>query len=151
MAIHRRYYGQLVIEIWDEGRCDHAGREKFHGRIVLPDGRTWSFSDLACHGGVSHAAENAVTFGSYYSSGNRGNDVPEYAPPREIADAIDAECDYLPDYVDLGELGEMDDVEVIEEKVICETRAAQRRFYALCEKGWNEAQRADRHRGRSVS
>jgi hypothetical protein len=34
-------------------------------------------------------AQSAASFGSYYTTGNRGSDVPGWAPSAEVADAID--------------------------------------------------------------
>jgi hypothetical protein len=147
MAIQRRYYGRLVIELWEDDSFDQYGKQEYHGRIKLPDGHTWKFNKLACFGGFSHAAETAITFGAYYSTHNRGDDVPEWAPPPEIADIIENECDYWPDFMDLVEIN---GVEVVEEKVICETRAAQKEFYALCEKAWDDAHPADDDRNQGI-
>jgi hypothetical protein len=34
-------------------------------------------------------AMSAAAFGSYYTTHNRGDDTPDWAPPPEVADAID--------------------------------------------------------------
>jgi len=132
VSIQRRYCGALVIEIRDEIGSDEYGRDKFRGRIVLPSGKTWNFSSLTCRGDASRAAEAAISFGSCYTSDNRGSDVPEWAPPPEIANEIDANQDYAPEGVTI----EIEGVEVLDGKVICGTRAAQKEFYAFCEKTW---------------
>jgi len=58
----------------------------------------WHFSDLGVPGGYKAAdspdaydaaASSAVGFGSYYTTHNRGDDTPEWAPDPETADAIE--------------------------------------------------------------
>jgi hypothetical protein len=88
----RRYIGDAVVNIKYRDRGDYAG-------TVSAGGHTWRFEDLhAPAGGLPYAydspqaydkmAESAVGFASYYTSYNRGEDTPEWAPSAETADAI---------------------------------------------------------------
>jgi hypothetical protein len=91
-----RYIGDAVVRITYRDQGDYAGS------VCAPGRRCWSFTDLrppavGFGGGVAYdspeaydeMATSAVTFGSYYTSHNRGRDTPDWAPPAEIADAID--------------------------------------------------------------
>lgn len=95
-----RYIGDAVVKITYDDRTD-----AYKG-TVSAGGYTWRFDGL--HNppagiftknrqrvGVDHplaydaAAASAVSFGSYFSSHNRGDDVPDWAPPPHVADAIE--------------------------------------------------------------
>jgi hypothetical protein len=91
MAI--RYIGDAVIRITYRDCGDYAG-------TVTANGHTWRFADLhAPRCGFQFAydspraydemARSATTFGSYYTTHNRGDDTPDWAPAPEVADAID--------------------------------------------------------------
>jgi hypothetical protein len=91
--------GELKIEIVPDG-MNPEGRERFKGAIILPDGTRWEFDDLCSGvGGTRHGeiemAESAISFGSYYSKGNRG-EAPEWAPSEEVATEIGNKMCYLP-------------------------------------------------------
>lgn len=90
----RRYIGDATIEILYHDSGDYRG-------VVRAGCRSWKFSDLHApefgNGlGVAYdsseaydkMAASAVAFGSYYTTHNRGDDVPSWAPPPETADAI---------------------------------------------------------------
>ena len=95
----KRYIGDAVVTITFHDSGDYRG-------TVSANGKTWRFSDLHApavgHGaGIAYdsseaydsMAASAVAFGSYYSTGNRGDDCPDWAPPADVADAItDAAC-----------------------------------------------------------
>jgi len=99
----RRYIGNAVIEIEYKG----GPRDEYVGTITIPtqSGRDrpvrWQFDGLFAlqagfgrHGfdspeAYDQMAASAVSFGSYYTSHNRGDDVPAWAPSPEVADAID--------------------------------------------------------------
>ncbi len=95
----KRYIGDAVITIhYDDRHQDYRGS-------IAAGGKTWRFTDL--HGpraGFSHSvdsplaydkmAASAVGFGSYYSSHNRGDDLPDWAPSAATADAIDEATAY---------------------------------------------------------
>jgi hypothetical protein len=100
----KRYIGDAVITIENVGRTDD-NRAKYEGTVRVGK-YTWKFDDLASGvGGVSSGrgygypddspeaydamAGSAVSFASYYTTHNRGDDAPEWAPPPEVADAID--------------------------------------------------------------
>jgi hypothetical protein len=104
MAKRYRYIGDAVITIENVGRTDD-NRAKYEGTVRVGK-YTWKFDDLASGvGGVSSGrgygypddspeaydamAGSAVSFASYYTTHNRGDDAPEWAPPPEVADAID--------------------------------------------------------------
>jgi hypothetical protein len=88
----KRYIGDAVVEITYRDRGDYAG-------AVKAGGYSWKFDELrAPAAGLPYAydspeaydkmAASAVTFGSYYTTHNRGSDTPDWAPPAEVADAI---------------------------------------------------------------
>lgn len=98
-----RYCGELTIRISFRDSGDYAGTISHEGRHL------WTFADLGAPAigwgeGVGYdspaaydaAAEGAVAFGAYYTTHNRGDDVPGWAPKPENADLIDerSEIDY---------------------------------------------------------
>ena len=91
-----RYIGDAVV------RISYHDSGDYHGTVSVPAG-TWRFGCLhapACGFGPGVAyyspaaydemASSAVAFASYYTSHNRGDETPDWAPPPELADAIDA-------------------------------------------------------------
>src|SRR3972149_11790767 len=94
------YSGSLKVEIEQTGVSGDR-RDVFKGTIILADGRRHDFEDLGsgcggCRTEISRA-ESAISFASYYSSDNRGDETPEWAPPGELASAIGDAADYTPD------------------------------------------------------
>jgi hypothetical protein len=100
----KRYIGDAVITIEYVGETPD-GRGNYKGTVRVGK-HTWRFDELHSGvGGVSSGrgygypadspeaydemAQSAVSFASYYTTHNRGDDVPEWAPPPEVADAID--------------------------------------------------------------
>jgi|SRR5580692_7469902 hypothetical protein len=101
----KRYIGDAVITIENTGRTSD-NRANYKGTIRVGK-YTWRFDNLASGvGGVSSGrgygypddspeaydemAQNAVSFASYYTTHNRDpEDTPEWAPPPEVADAIE--------------------------------------------------------------
>ena len=91
----KRYIGELEIRLQYRGRSSD-NRANYLGSIILPDGRRHNFTELqsgvGCPGtrpeDFDEMAQAAVDFASYYSSDNRGDDTPDWAPPAELADAI---------------------------------------------------------------
>lgn len=90
----KRYIGDAVVTITYHDAGDYRG-------TVSAGGHSWRFSDLHApkmgHGGgiaydspeaYDSMAASAVTFGSYYTGRGRG-DTPEWAPPSEVAEAIE--------------------------------------------------------------
>lgn len=95
----KRYIGDAVITITYRDRGDYAG-------TVCAGRKCWRFEDLHAprsgfgrdqNGrGISYdspraydkMAESAVGFGSYYTTHNRGDDLPDWAPSANVADAI---------------------------------------------------------------
>lgn len=91
-----RYIGSAVVRIQYHDSGDYRG-------TVRADGHTWAFRDLHAPrmGGAANThgydsseaydeqAASAVAFGSYYTTHNRGDDCPAWAPSPETADAID--------------------------------------------------------------
>jgi hypothetical protein len=101
MSDRNTYYsGSLKIELEQTG-ISKDGRDVFKGTIILTDGRRHDFDDLGsgCGGCGTEIsmAESAISFASYYSSDNRGDETPEWAPPGELASAIGDAADYTPD------------------------------------------------------
>lgn len=91
----KRYIGDAVITISYRDQGDYAG-------TITVGKLTWRFDGLhAPRSGFargvaydsSHAydvmAASAASFGSYFTSRNRGRDTPDWAPPPDVADAID--------------------------------------------------------------
>jgi hypothetical protein len=100
----KRYIGNAVITIEYVGETPD-GRGNYAGTVRVGK-HTWRFDELHSGvGGVSSGrgygypadspeaydemAQSAVSFASYYTTHNRGDDAPEWAPPPEVADAID--------------------------------------------------------------
>lgn len=94
----RRYIGDAVITLESVGGGEYKGTISVPG----PNGRrlTWKFDQLhAPRLGFPYAfdsaeafdemADHAAAFGSYYTTHNRSDDVPDWAPPGHVADAID--------------------------------------------------------------
>ena len=75
------------------------GRSEYRGYIKVGE-HTWRFENLATGVGgysgdeVSKVAQDALSFGSNYTSDNRyydeGVEAPEWAPSAKVADAISA-------------------------------------------------------------
>lgn len=99
VTMARRYIGDAVIDIrYDDRHNDYRGS-------VTAEGYTWKFTDLhEPRYGFGHSvdspeaydkmAASAVAFGSYYTTHNRGDDLPEWAPSPSVADAIDNAVSY---------------------------------------------------------
>lgn len=83
-------------------------KEHFSGRIEIQtdanSGMFWLFDDLReqWRGGIRQtvdaAARSAVGFGSYYQTGNRGDDLPDWAPSAEFADALSNSGAFMGDW-----------------------------------------------------
>ena len=80
---------------------DMDGKRLFRGRIEVRQGNGgmfWEFVDLRVpgHGGINavldRAARDAVSFGSCWTSDNRGSELPDYAPSAEFADLLARQC-----------------------------------------------------------
>lgn len=116
MERHTFYSGSLVIELEEDGMRD--GRDRFKGAIILEDGRRWDFDDLCSGQGgartVISMAESALSFGAYYSTDNRGDDAPTWAPPGDLASAIGEAADITPEKLPEGqEEGHTDEEETV--------------------------------------
>ena len=94
----RRYIGDAVIHIKYKGSTPEG--DDYAGKIVTKD-YTWKFSQLyapRCGFGCGVAydspeaydemADSAASFGSYYTSDNRADDLEDHYPSAEGADAI---------------------------------------------------------------
>ena len=99
----KRYIGDAVVTIEYHDDGDYRG-------TIAAGGTTWRFDGLHApkigfRGGAGYdspaaydeMAKSAVSFGSYYTTYNRGSDTPEWAPPVEVADAIDAAVSWAQD------------------------------------------------------
>jgi len=99
----KRYVGDATVSIRYVGQ-DSEDRPQYAGRITLPNKKGWSFKDLGgprFGGGsvdspstLSKMASSAVSFASYYTTHNRGDDVPSWAPSASLADAIEEAVGY---------------------------------------------------------
>ena len=92
----KRFIGDCEIRLQYCGRTSD-NRAKYLGYILLPDGRRHNFTDLQSGVGspgtraedFDNMAEAAVDFAAYYTTHNRSDDTPDWAPPAELADAIE--------------------------------------------------------------
>lgn len=81
----------------------YLDNDTYEGWIKVPGPNkvAWKFTDLKCapvgfgagvaydsHRALEKMAYSAVSFGSYYSTHNRGEDTPDWAPSADVADAI---------------------------------------------------------------
>jgi hypothetical protein len=100
----RRYIGDAVVDVRYVASADC-----YAGTVSVGDTR-WTFGGLhAPRIQVAPAvaadsptmydrmAASAVSFGSYYTSHNRGDDCPDWAPPAAVADAIDGAVSFVQD------------------------------------------------------
>ena len=106
---------RIAVEIYG---TNHERREIARGHVIVPSGFKWEFDDLGSGVGgygfngkhadddLAHAmaADSILAFGSYYTTHNRGDDTPEWAPPPEIADEIDSEGELRSDDLEYGPL-----------------------------------------------
>jgi hypothetical protein len=140
MSDRNTYYsGSLKIELEQTG-ISKDGRDVFKGTIILADGRRHDFEDLGsgcggCRTEIS-MAESAISFAAYYSSDNRGDDTPEWAPSGDLANAIGDAADYtpersgIPDGMRPGETDEDESVYWGDSYVIFDSPESQAKWYA---------------------
>jgi len=130
----RRLCGSLRISI-------EYSFGSYRGNIHIPGVGNWRFADLrppyrddpTSSDAYDRAAEDAVSFGSYYTSDNRPVDeLPEWAPPPHIADAISEEMTHSPDYVRLFPV--IPGVYIGDTAVVCRSFKAQEKYYAEAER-----------------
>ena len=101
MAI--RYCGDLKIDL-QFVRFTHDGRAQFRGTVRTTNSKlvgVWPFENLCSGVGggeqeFDKIASDAVGFATYYTSQNRGDDAPDWAPSPALAD----------EFARLAELGE---------------------------------------------
>ena len=96
---------KVILYLQPERRAADSGKECFSGRVEIQtdqnNGIFWLFDDLrepwrgSIRETVDSAARAAVAFGSNYSTGNRGDDLPDWAPSAEFADALDWLCAFM--------------------------------------------------------
>lgn len=95
----RRYVGDAVVTIKYVGTAPD-GREEYAG-TVWANGAYWKFDKLFAPrsgfgSGVAYdsakaydeMAASACAFASYFTSDNRGDDVPDWAPSADLADDL---------------------------------------------------------------
>lgn len=102
----RRYIGDAVVTVQvDDSSISMGPRVSYKGS-VRAGGYTWKFSDLSLPiyrqaadspDMYDSAAASAVSFGGYYTTYNRGDDTPDWAPPAHVADAIDESTSFETD------------------------------------------------------
>ena len=93
----KRYCGELEVGLLYRGRTPD-NRATYLGYVKLPDGRRWRFADLSSGVGTDGTrpqdfdsmAQSAVGFACYWTSYNRGDNTPAWAPPADLADAFDS-------------------------------------------------------------
>ena len=90
---------KVILRLSPIGESD--GKRLFCGRIEIRTGNCgmfWEFDDLRVpgHGGINavldRAGRDAVSFGSCWTSDNRGSSIPDYAPSAEFADLLARQC-----------------------------------------------------------
>lgn len=94
-VVYTFYSGGVKIEL-EFVRVTNDDRDEYRGRMSC-DEFTWEFDQLCSGvgGGSPEAmACSAMSFGSYYSSNNRGDDTPDWAPPAEAADCFGNNAGY---------------------------------------------------------
>ena len=95
MGLATRYIGdlQIAIEYYDTP----GARWKYRGTVSAGEHR-WKFSDLGSPPRTEpadsaivydHMAASAASFATYYTTHNRGDDTPSWAPSASAADAFD--------------------------------------------------------------
>lgn len=97
----KRFCGELEIGLHYHGRT-RENRAEYLGYVALPDGRRWQFADVQSAVGADgtraadydEIAEAAVRFAIYWTTWNRGDDTPEWAPAAELADAFEEAAEY---------------------------------------------------------
>ena len=110
-AMALRYCGDAVISLTYYG--DARGRDAYKGTIKA-GGFVWAFDALhppaagfpngaPCGSPEAYdaMARSALSFGSYYTTHNRGGEVPAWAPSAMVADAISEATSWSTD--DCGE------------------------------------------------
>lgn len=105
-----RYIGYVEVYISYVG-TDRDGRDEYEGYIIV-EGDMWEFDglygpvcaidpedgDTSEEASIDRMAAAAVSFASYYTTGNRGKDTPEWAPSPEFADRVEQEaCSWMDD------------------------------------------------------
>jgi hypothetical protein len=91
----RRYIGDAVVEIEYVGQSGD-NRSTYKG-VVSVGAHQWPFDELGSGVGYlgdtpeafDKMAASAISFAAYYTTHNRGDDTPDWAPPPEVADAIE--------------------------------------------------------------
>ena len=92
----KRFIGDAVVDIRYLGHI--SGRDEYAGHIKVK-GYVWKFAHLFAPSAgfrfgydsseaYDRMAETAISFGAYYTTANRGADLPNWAPSSETADAI---------------------------------------------------------------
>lgn len=92
----RRYIGDAVVTITYQGGDLYTGVVRRFGTDLI-----WRFGDLHCPPagfgpGIAYDSPRAydkmacaaVGFATYYTTHNRGEDTPDWAPSAEVADAL---------------------------------------------------------------
>jgi hypothetical protein len=81
-------------------------------------------------------AESAISFASYYSTDNRGDDTPEWAPPGDLAGDIGDSADYTPERADIPDgmrTGDTDEDESVywgDLYTVFDSEESQQKWYA---------------------
>lgn len=128
----RRFSGGLTVYVQDEGGS-------YKGLVHVPKVGNWPFDELVVRSrfesnspeAYDEAAETALSFASYYTTYNRGSDVPAWAPKPELADAISGAMEYAPDYA--REYEAIPGVYIGETAVVCRSQEALGRYYEAVE------------------
>jgi len=94
MSAHLGYFavGDAIVCLSEERDGSYSGTIWADPTVDAADRRTWSFDGLRGPACGLHSekdlALSATGFGGYFTSGNRGPDLPDWAPDPDVADAI---------------------------------------------------------------
>ena len=78
----------LLAELPENVQLDKYGKGIYSGEIRVGKS-AWRFRDLHAWS-TEQAVRSAVSFAVYYTSDNRGDDLPSWAPKAAMADKIQA-------------------------------------------------------------
>lgn len=89
---------KVQIEYLGERYSLGTYRAFYKGKVSVPGMKPWTFDDLSQAGrNDKDAAASAISFAGYYTTYNRGDDVPDWAPASEFADEVSDGAEYEED------------------------------------------------------
>lgn len=136
----KRISGSLNVWVTFTGQTDDLGRGEYKGFVHAPGKGNWHFDGVYVDSptgpgtkeAYDRAAVAAIEYGGFYCTGNR-DDVPEWAPSEEVANAIHDNHDYVPDSIGM-KIPKMENVYLGELVVVFRSAEAQTLFWRIMEK-----------------